>query len=201
MHPTFTPVWPQKSSRQGLESIFRHDIEVWRLRYNHLNRNRLVAGVEQYCLIWAFASLPSCGLHLGVCQCGPQRWLVGALDWAVALVKLAPAVRRLRLSLTTTSPLPPPCYPHCSRSHHRPPSLSVCSSLSGPFSCLHMSNPLLVLLSSPFTFQFIHFVDAKANYRPLMAGYDVCVFQELQCAGLLVCTELSHSYVQEQPTL
>lgn len=111
--------------------------------------------------------------------------IVDALGWAVAPVRLAPVVRRPRLILPTTSPLPLPLPRY------------YCLVAAGATTdqvafCLDL---LPVPLFPPFTFLFLHFVDAKDNYRLLMAGYSVCVFQELQCAAFFVHTEFSHNSV------
>lgn len=83
--------------------------------------------------------------------------LVGALDWAAALVRQAPAVRRPTSDLNLNIAAAPAVLiaPHCSRSHHRPPSLSVCLDLflfSRTCLILCMSHARFLLLFNSSTF-------------------------------------------------
>lgn len=116
--------------------------------------------------IWVFVSAGRSAVRC-VPSAVQRPWLNWHLRRAAAPVSSQPRHRRCR-HRATTDPL---------HSQPRsPPSRRLL--FSSPRLFLRMPVSLLVPLSSPFTFQFIYFVDAKANYRPFDGRIQCfCVFQ------------------------
>lgn len=112
-------------------------------------------------------------LTSGCLSARPPTGAAWPVPWAEpeARVRLAPVVRRppshLNHNIAATAAL---LRPGRSRSHHRPPSLSVWDGFFPVF--LSACRSLLLLLFSSSAF-----VDARDNYRALKAGLDDRVFQ------------------------
>lgn len=149
-------------------------MSVHGLSSNLINRNRLSAVVERYCLIWAFANLPSSTSHLVGWQRCLWCWVMVAID---RLVRLAPAARRPPSDGDHNMAAATITRANTTAQRHHKQTLFLCLHRF----CLRSRLTLASFLS--LFFFWIHFLDAKANYRPLMVGYSVCISKSLWCVG------------------